>query len=174
MAGFIRSPAKAFQQNAENLKTAFVYMALFLIISPAIEGVMSFYSKGIESAIIAFFASYMSMFLGVLISVVWLHLWVRLYKVRGLKKTFRIVCYGSTPSYLFSWLGLFNEFIVLAVILWTFLLFGIGLKEVHKMPPKRAAIAAILALIVGFILYSALVFIILFYYLPWMFSVAAQ
>ena len=106
-------------------------------------------------AIILIFVHLLVLFIG----AAWVHIWVWLLGGRkGYMMTLKALAYGDTPYLLLGWI----PFIGIFGALWSFILWIIGVKELHEISSGRAAAAVILAalVILIFIILIAAVFLI--------------
>jgi hypothetical protein len=96
-------------------------------------------------AIILIFVYLLLLFIG----AAWVHVWVWLLGGRkGYMMTLKAIAYGDTPYLLLGWI----PFIGIFGALWSFILWIIGVKELHEISTGRAAAAVILAALVVLII----------------------
>ena len=82
----------------------------------------------------------------------WLHLWVYILGGReGVWQTEKSFFYGLTPMMLIGWIPVIGEIIG---FIWSIVLCVIGVRELHKVSGSRAAIAVIVAVVLGGIILS--------------------
>jgi len=132
-------------------------------------------SADLSGAVIIALTQYVTGFIATMVVGVWLHLWAWLFGARGFGSTLKIVVYGSTPSFLLGWLvvvPVVGRYVRLALIIWSFVLFWIGLKKLHHLPSWKAGAVAGIALVVGFVLFVGFAFFVLDFWIPLLLSFA--
>jgi len=63
---------------------------------------------------------------------------------KGIKETIKALAYASTPYLLLCWIPLIN----LLAVIWSTLLFILGVRELHKFSTSRAVLAIIIPVII--------------------------
>ncbi|MFH1978187.1 MAG: YIP1 family protein [Candidatus Aenigmatarchaeota archaeon] len=100
-----------------------------------------------------FVISFVSMIVVSLIWGIWLHVWVYIFGARkGLENTFKALFYGKSPTYILFWIPVVNIF----VVLWEFVLTGVGLTKLHGISSGRTAAAIIIALIIPIVIIASI------------------
>ncbi len=160
---FLIDPYSAFNREKKTkMIEALKYTLILSLVTSLISAIINL-SFNLILAIQGFFATYLGiLFLNVLWWL-WLHLISYIVGVKKkMEQTFKIVFYGNTPLYLFSWVCLgigFNYFlgslglILLTVqIIWSALNQFAGLKELCKIPKSRAFVIMIISLILPIVI----------------------
>lgn len=169
--GFLLSPTETFRKVrpadlGETLKYYLILVVIYTILSVIISLIVIssawaviaalFPALGLSApmvaglgiilvAIILIFVHLLLLFIG----AAWVHVWVWLLGGRkGYMMTLKALAYGDTPYLLFGWI----PFIGIFGALWSFILWIIGVKELHEISTGRAAAAVILAAIVVLII----------------------
>lgn len=156
---FISKPGNAFS-GAKNktVKDALKHMLFLSIIASLLGSVITYFStteylSGYSShaffsgggplfPLILISASYMIINAGILLASLWLHLWVFIFGGReGIGETMKSMFYGWTPAYFLGWIPAVN----FLTYLWSMALTGMGLINLQKMTPARAAISVIIS-----------------------------
>jgi len=159
---FLVNPYSAFDKEKKTkMSEAFKYTLVLSLVTSIISAIINL-SFNFTLAIQGFFATYLGILFLNIIWWLWLHLISYILGVRrGMEQTFKVVFYGNTPLYLFSWVCLgtsFNYFlgslglILLSVlIIWSILNHFTGLKKLHGISTSRAVIIMIISLILPII-----------------------
>jgi len=176
--GFISMPSKTFDKyKKESSDMAFKYLIVFSVIMAIIAAVVAGIVFAVAGAaasmflpptiplgmlgafsglftVTVFFAVLIGTVVGMVIWSLWLHLWIYvLGGKKGIDQTFKAVFYGHTPMYVLFWI----PFVNLIVMLWAFVLQGIGIKKLHGLTGGKAAAAIIVALIIPILIIAAIV-----------------
>ena len=161
---FLIRPQKAFRSLPPRVRTGFMYLALWLLISAVLSSLLGGVVKGITT--------YVMGLLGTVVLGFWLHFWAYLAGSRHLETTLKIVLYGSTPTYLLGWLATApgGRYLQLIPLIWSLVLFGIGLMTLSKFSGPRAALTVIVAAVVGFLLLGGMAYFTITTFLPLIFA----
>jgi len=155
---FLIDPYSGFDKEKKTkISEAFKYTLVLSLITSIISAIINL-SFNFILAIQGFFATYLGIVFLNIIWWLWLHFISYIVGVRkGIKQTFKIVFYGNTPLYLFSWVCLgtgFNYFLgslglilLTVLIIWSALNHFTGLKKLHKISTSRAVVIMIISLI---------------------------
>lgn len=159
---FLIDPHSAFDKEKKTkMSESFKYTLVLSLVTSIISAIISL-SFNFILAIQGFFATYLGL---IFLNIIW-WLWLHLisYSVgarKGIEQTFKIVFYGNTPLYLFSWVSLgtgFNYFLgslglilLTALIIWSALNHFTGLKKLHKISTSKAIVIMIVSLILPII-----------------------
>jgi hypothetical protein len=170
--GFLLSPAETFRKVrpadlGDTLKYYLVLVVIFTILSVIISLVAIstawaviaalFPALGLTApavaglglilvAIVLIFVHLLMLFIG----AGWVHLWVWLLGGRkGYMMTLKALSYGDTPYFLIGWIPFIG--IIIGAI-WSFILWIIGVRELHEISTGKAAAAVILAAVVVLII----------------------
>jgi len=134
-------------------ETMLFYLAI-LAISSLLSSLVAY--DGFLSALLIFTTLMISGLIMLLVATVWLHIWVFLFGGReSLLQTCRIFVYGSAPMMLIGWLPFFG----IIGILWSFVLWIIGVRELQHLRTPLAVITVVLPVALLMILLAALIFI---------------
>ena len=176
ITGFLFSPSTTFDASKEDtLGDAFTYFVIILAIYAILIAIIAAVAfsllagmfelfgvpmamplgatMGFAAAIIFFSAALIGGIIGILISGLWLHIWVYLVGSRkGLGKTIIALLYGQTPYLLLGWIPIIN----FIAMLWTLVVEIIGVRQLHELTTGKAVIAVILALIIPLIVFGVL------------------
>lgn len=159
---FLIDPYSAFDKEKKTkMNEAFKYTLLLLLVTSIISAIISL-SFNFILAIQGFLATYLGILFLNIIWWLWLHLVSYVVGVRkGIEQTFKIVFYGNTPLYLFSWVSLgisFNYFLgslglilLTVLIIWSVLNHFTGLKKLHRISTNRAIVIMIISLLLPII-----------------------
>lgn len=174
--GFLVNPVESFQKAREtSLSAAYQYYVILLLIFSILFGVVLYLQMnpiipimtaipgmadlgGIINAILAqlsILAIYLVFFVGlfsIFISGLYYHVFVILLGgEEGVVQTMKTVMYANTPALLIGWI----PFVGIIGMIWSFVLFIIGLREMQKV----SLVSAILIFLVPTILVFGAVFI---------------
>ncbi len=188
--GFLMKPSKTFDAiKGEKLNEALKYLSIFAAINSTILTVFQA-SAGISfglmiggrnlqrlmgsvqetsAAIIFFILLMISTFIGVIIGVAILHIFVYLVGGRkGIKQTIKVQIYGSTPGFLINWIPTIGlvlyrsnpglllgwELAGIFVALWAVIISTLGIRQLHEVKSGEAILAILITVIIGFIFSS--------------------
>lgn len=172
---FIVSPRKAFEKESGPLSGALAYLLVMALFSSLLGAVLgSVFGFSLQEFLAVLGETYFLDLVGTLAMGVWLHAWSYLLGARGAEKTLKVVIYGSTPSLAFGWLrgipewGIFLRF---AFIIWGLVLYGIGLKKVHRLSSARSASAVIIASVIGIMIIVGIALFTFTRFLPLLYSI---
>jgi hypothetical protein len=163
--GFLLSPTETFQKVREiEVKESFKYLTVLVAIYSVLSGIISMLGMrqmvteiiggltGVFSRLVIIFGvfSILVIFVAIIILMIIeaaiLHLFVYLVGGReGVKQTLKVVIYSSTPSLLLGWIPLVGGI----TKCWALVLAIIGIRELQKLSTGRAAIAALLPIIIA-------------------------
>jgi hypothetical protein len=152
--GFLVNPVRTFQESrGDDFATSFRYYIILVIIYSALSTIvaaligsagMVFGLPGTISAILpAFLFIYyiVTSVVAWLVFGLWIHLWVSILKGRkGITRTINAVYYGNTPFLLLGWI----PFVGYIGIIWSFLLWILGVRELQEISTGKAVAAVIL------------------------------
>ena len=152
--GFLVDPAGTFRESrGDNLATSFGYYIILVIIFSTLSTIvaalvgsagMVFGLPGPISAILpAFLFIYyiITSIVAWLVFGLWIHLWVYILKGRmGIIRTINAVYYGNTPFLLIGWI----PFIGYIGIVWSFVLWILGVRELQEISTGKAVAAVII------------------------------
>jgi len=169
MKKFLLEPSKAFNSvKKETVGEAFKYFLVPLLIGSLLSAVVFAIATGVFmdflgmiwgsslgrlvdtlgaglAGIVYFIVMIVGGIVGTFIVSLWTHIWVYLVGGRkGLNQTIKAIMYGATPSLLLSWLPVINSI----GVIWSIVLQVIGIKKLHEITTGRAAVAAILAIVI--------------------------
>jgi len=159
---FLINPYSAFDKEKKTkMSEALKYTLVLSLVTSIISAIISL-SFNFILAIQGFFATYLGILFLNIIWWLWLHLVSYIIGARkGIEQTFKIVFYGNTPLYLFSWVCLGTSFsyflgslglILLSVlIIWSILNHFTGLKKLHGISTSKAIVIMIISLILPII-----------------------
>jgi len=169
---FLKSPEKSFDSvKGESLGEAFKFMLVVSIILAVLNGIIAgllgnFFSAGFGATgamllpvviVGAIVGSYIGIIIFLTVWGLWLHLWAYVLGARkGLEQTMKSVYYGYSPSYLLGWIPIVS--IIIAI--WSLVLQGMGIKNLHGITGGKAALSLIIAIIIPLII--GFVFLITF------------
>ncbi len=103
----------------------------------------------IVSIIIGFVFSIISGLIGYFLGGIWINLWVYILGGRkGFSQTLKAYGYGQTPNLIFGWIPLFGWIFSI----WSFVLVGIGIRELHEISTGKAIAAILLAIFIPIII----------------------
>jgi len=155
---FLIDPYSAFDKEKKTkMSEAFKYSLILLLVTSIISAIISL-SFNFILAIQGFFATYLGILLLNIIWWLWLHLISYIVGARKrIEQTFKIVFYGNTPLYLFSWvclgtgfsyfLGSLGLILLTVLIIWSALNHFTGLKKLHRISTSKAVLIMIISLI---------------------------
>ncbi|NYT08235.1 MAG: YIP1 family protein [Methanomicrobiales archaeon] len=173
--GMLLSPVETFQKvRKADLGDALKYFMILVVINAVLSVIISLvalssmwavYSSIFEGlgiavpaaagfgivviAILMIFVNLLVLF----IAAAWLHLWVYILGGRkGYVETLKAIAYGNTPHLLIGWIPLIG----FIGSIWSFVLYILGVRELHEVSTGRAALALILAVVVLLIIIIAL------------------
>ncbi len=169
--GFILSPVESFRSvRTADLGETLKYYLILLVINTILSVIISlvalssswsaiaalFPALGMETPAAAGFGIVVFAILMIFISLVilvigaaWVHIFVYLFGGRkGYMQTLKAFAYGQTPSLLLGWIPIIG---IIGVI-WSIVLWIIGVRELHEMTTGRAAAAVIVAGVIVLIL----------------------
>jgi len=159
---FLIDPNSAFDKEKKTkMSEAFKYTLILSLVTSIISAIISL-SFNFILVIQGFFATYLGILFLNIIWWLWLHLISYTFGARkGIEQTFKIVFYGNTPLYLFSWvclgtsfnyfLGVLGLILLTVVIIWSTLNQYLGLKKLHKISTSRAIAIIMVSLILPII-----------------------
>jgi hypothetical protein len=165
--GFILSPVENFHKvGPADLGDTLKYYLILLVINTVLTVIVSlvalsavwaainalFPSLGLGAPTLAGFGivifAILMIFVYLLLLFIgagWVHIWVYILGGRkGYMQTLKAIAYGDTPNLLLGWIP------VVSIIgaIWSFVLWIIGVRELHEMSTGRAAAAVILAAVI--------------------------
>ena len=174
--GLVLKPSREFSSIAKlRPRKGLRYLLVMLVLAAFLEAAALTVLSGPGAGLLTFIKSYITGLLVNLLLVVWLHFWAFLFGVRGIEKTSQVVFYGSTPSYLLGWLSAIpvaGTYFRVLVVLWSFCLYWVGLKQLHSIPGWKAGAVVLLSLIVGLAIIVWLALFTIETFIPLLFSVS--
>ena len=152
--GFLVHPVRTFRESREdNFATSFRYYIILVIIFSALSTIvaaligsagMVFGLPGAISVILPAFLFIFYIITSIILWLVfglWIHLWVYIFNGRkGIPRTINAVYYGNTPFLLLGWI----PFIGYIGIISSFVLWILGVRELHEISTGKAAAAVII------------------------------
>jgi hypothetical protein len=158
--GFLFSPGEAFQKaKADETGNVFTYFAILVVINAVLSAVISaiwtsmtpMYAHllgGAAVPILVFFIALVAEFIITLVFGAWLHLWVYVLGGRkGIMQSIKSVIYGSTPRLLLGWI----PFIGIIFLIWSLILWVLGVRDLQEMSTGKAILAVAIAVIIPLI-----------------------
>jgi hypothetical protein len=155
--GFLLAPVETFRQSkADEPSAVFTYFGVLLFINAIFSAIVAMFvswmipglsamAAGIPFPVIAFLMVFFGGFIITLLFAVWLHLWVYLLGGRrGIMQTVYAILYGSTPRLLMGWIPLVS----ILFVLWSFILWILGVRELQEMSTGRAVAAVVIAVLI--------------------------
>ena len=154
LRGFLTNPIESFRKSREDrLASSFRYYIILVIIYSVLSTIMvSFLGSagmviGLPGALSAILPAFQFIYFIVVSVVVWLvfglwvHLWVYLFGGRkGITRTINAIYYGNTPYLLLGWI----PFVGIIGIVWSAVLWILGIREMQEIPTGRAVAAVII------------------------------
>lgn len=161
---FLKAPEKSFDSvKGESLGEAFKFMLVVSIILAVLNGIISgllgnFFSAGFGGMgamllpvviVGAIVGGYIGLIIFLTVWGLWLHLWAYIFGARkGLEQTMKSVYYGYSPSYLLGWIPIVS--IIIAI--WSLVLQGMGIKNLHGITGGKAALSLIIAIVIPLVI----------------------
>lgn len=165
--GFLFNPSDTFNASrGDTIGDAFKYFVVILAIYAVLSAILVAVAFSLFAGMLSMFGVpampfgaamgplvgvgvFVAMIIGgiiaVLISGLWLHIWVYLVGGRnGVGQTINAVIYGQTPYLLLGWIPIIN-FIAL---LWALIVEIIGVRQLQVLSTGKAVLAVILALLI--------------------------
>ncbi|NIQ17684.1 MAG: hypothetical protein GTN43_02640 [Candidatus Aenigmarchaeota archaeon] len=166
---FLKAPEKSFNSvKGEKLGEAFKFMLVVAIVFAVLNGIVaglmaSFFPMGLGMMggatllpvmiVGSIVGGYIGLIIFLTIWGLWLHLWAYIFGARkGLEQTLKTVYYGFSPHYLLGWIPVVS----ILITLWSLVLQGMGIKNLHGITGGRAALALIVAILIPLIIGVAL------------------
>ena len=159
--GFLQKPVEAFRNSrGDSFGTSFTYYIILVIIYAALSTVIATIIGaagmflGLPGAIGAMLPAFVFIY-SIVVSIVlwfafglWLHLWVyALGGRKGIIQTVNAVYYGNTPYLLLGWI----PFVSIIGIVWSFVLWILGVRELQEISTGKAIAAVVIAIAIVFI-----------------------
>jgi hypothetical protein len=158
--GFLFSPGEAFQKvKADETGNMLTYFAILVVINAVLSAVIAaiwtsmtpLYARligGVAVPILVFFIVLVAEFIITLVFGAWLHLWVCVLGGRkGIMQSIKSVIYGSTPRLLLGWI----PFIGIIFLVWSLILWVLGVRDLQEMSTGKAILAVAIAVIIPLI-----------------------
>jgi hypothetical protein len=160
--GFLVDPVGTFRESrGDKFSISFRYYIILVIIFSALSTIVAALTGssgmvfGLPGPISAILPAFMFIYYIItsivawLIFGLWVHLWVYILRGRkGITRTINAVYYGNTPFLLLGWI----PFIGYIGIIWSFVLWILGIRELQQISTGKAAAAVIIpAAIIGII-----------------------
>lgn len=162
--GFLFSPLKTFDASKEDtIGDAFKYFVAILAFYAVLFGIMVLVALPAMLWIVEPWAAMMGLVVGPILAVamtifslilgiisvfiagLWMHIWVYIVGGRkGVMQTIKALMYGGTPYYLLGWI----PFIGIIAVIWSIILYIIGIRQLHELSTGKAVLAVILTVIV--------------------------
>jgi hypothetical protein len=159
--GFLLKPVGSFQKSrGDTFGTSFKYYIILVIIYAVLSTIIAAILGaagmflGLPGAIGAMLPAFVFIY-SIVVSIVlwfvfglWLHLWVYILGGRkGIIQTVNAVYYGNTPYLLLGWI----PFVSIIGIIWSFVLWILGVRELQEIPTGKAIVAVVIAIAIIFI-----------------------
>jgi len=160
MKGFFLKPVETFKQSGkDDASTVFIYFGALLlfytVIYTLIQAVFGTgdLTGGAVGIFVGLIMTFVGGYLGMLVFAVWVHLWVYIVGGRsGIMQTVIALFYGSTPSLLLGWI----PYVGLIFLIWSLVLYVLGVRELHEISTARAVLAIAIAVIIPLVLIALL------------------
>jgi len=166
LRGFLTNPVESFRKSREDrFSSSFRYYIILVIIYSVLSTIMvSLLGSagmviGLPGELSAILPAFQFIYFIVVNIVVWLvfglwvHLWVHLLGGRkGITRTVNAVYYGNTPYLLLGWI----PFVGIIGIVWSAVLWILGIREMQEIPTGRA-VAAVIVPVAIIIIIAALI-----------------
>ncbi len=166
LKGFLVNPVESFQKSREDrFATTFRYYIILVILYSVLSTIITALIGsagmviGLPGSLRAILPAFLFIYFIIFSIAVWLvfglwvHLWVYILGGRkGITRTINAVYYGNTPFLLLGWI----PFIGIIGIVWSAVLWILGIREMQEIPSAKA-IAAVIIPVAIVIIIAALI-----------------
>lgn len=159
--GIFLNPVETFQESRDDRQErVLAYFAILLIINSLLYTIVIYlgndsFMGGITPSVpggvlLIFIFAFAGSFAISALFIMWLHLWVYILGGRkGIIQTAKAFVYGATPELLLGWI----PYISIILLVWSFLLGVLGIRELHEISIARAAVAFVIAILIPLLLF---------------------